>query len=124
MSADNYIVIYYEPDGKYRGYMGFASQDYGPGEMQSKPPLWEASTMHEACEKADGEVVLEYGYHFESYGPDDQGAGDEWRKRYVRLRDEYVFHGGEGPSDVLNRIGKTIDAIEAEICYPSPSGKE
>lgn len=56
MSADNYIAIYEDPDGKWRGYMAFASDDRV---NRDGHPEFVADTEADAWRKAS-EVCTEY----------------------------------------------------------------
>ena len=62
MSADNYIGIWQGKDGKFRGYMLFASDD-APKREPKKTPLFEVKTMRHAVLIAQQEMT-EYGYTF------------------------------------------------------------
>lgn len=64
MSADNYMVIFKDPDGKYRGYICSASIEYqNYEEMREGKPDFEVNTIEEAIQKAQEEYT-EYGYEF------------------------------------------------------------
>ena len=58
MSADNYLVIIKELDGKFRAYMQFASDET----EQFERVAFVANTLEEAIKLAQEEEVLEYGY--------------------------------------------------------------
>ena len=53
MSADNYITIRKEADGKFHGYMQFASDD----EEQYERTFFEAGSIEEAIHKAQSEYT-------------------------------------------------------------------
>lgn len=68
MSADNYIAVYKGQDGKFRGYMKFASDDevdYDgvPFEPAEHLAQFTVSTVEQAIIAAQG-IYTEYGYHF------------------------------------------------------------
>ncbi len=63
MSADNYLAIFHDPDGKYRAYMGFASDDRPDEELRKGRMTFCAETLEKAIEFAQ-EEFLEHGYHF------------------------------------------------------------
>ena len=64
MSADDYIVIVKDKDGKFRGYRRQAPDN----ERENMPEVWEvacfvADTAEEAIRVAQ-EIDTEYGYRF------------------------------------------------------------
>ncbi len=63
MSADNYLRIFLCDDGKYRGYMGCASNDETDDELRRKKPMFVADSKDQARDMADMDYY-EYGYSF------------------------------------------------------------
>jgi hypothetical protein len=70
MSADNFIAIFKGVDGRYRGYMGFASDrmyadddEQYLAHLQTGRACFDVATAEEANNAADGEY-LEYGHFF------------------------------------------------------------
>lgn len=65
MSADNYIVVAKGDDQKFRGYMGFASDEIDDSELvKYGRPRWEADSREQAVVNCESETLLEYGYRF------------------------------------------------------------
>lgn len=64
MSADNFIRIFQDEDGKFRGYMGSPSNEMPDEQLRKRRPVFVANSREQACEFAEDEAVLEYGYHF------------------------------------------------------------
>ena len=64
MSADNYVAIVKEKNGKYRGYDLSASADYnGLKDIRKQHHFFEVTSIKKAIKKAQG-WGSEYGYHF------------------------------------------------------------
>ena len=63
MSMDNYVAIIEQPDGTFRGYTGFASNDVSDEQLQENTPNFCAAGVREAIEMAQ-EIETEYGYYF------------------------------------------------------------
>ncbi len=71
MSADNYVVISRGPDGKFRGYMGFASDEVSDEDLiKAGNHIFEADTVMDAV-SAVSQEYLEYGWRF--VGDDNLG---------------------------------------------------
>jgi hypothetical protein len=65
MSADNYLAIRKEKDGKFRAYDLSASCHYN--DKMCKHSVFEANTIEEAVRKAQQycwDNIVEYGYNF------------------------------------------------------------
>jgi hypothetical protein len=63
MSADNFIYIDRSPDGQFRGYMGFASDENTHESLCRKHTEFEVGTLPAALRAAEA-IYTEYGVSF------------------------------------------------------------
>src|SRR3990167_3456388 len=81
MSANNFIKLFKEEDGKYRGYMGFASED----DFEKGNPLFEVDDPA-AAEILAGNEYTEYGWHWANWTPAQEITS--LKQEAEKLRDE------------------------------------
>ena len=115
MSADNYYVIFKEEDGKFRGYMGFASMEETDEEVRkgSPHPISEAETPEEAARIAITEGS-EYGFHFANYSPYTEFAELKTKVRGIKKELELIKkHYREKPYLIEDMLTQLISDIES-----------
>lgn len=116
MSADNYYVIFKEDDGKFRGYMGFASMQETDEEVRkgSRHPMFEARTPNEAAAKAIQEGS-EYGFHFANWSPhtefDELKAKVRGIKKELELIKQQCRDKPHSIEDMLTQLISDIEII-------------
>lgn len=78
VSADNYLAVWKSPDGKYRGYMRFASGDEDTQVVEpvgTARPIFVADTLEKmiSCVKhEERKCYYEYGVSFMNFGDEEQ----------------------------------------------------
>jgi hypothetical protein len=121
VSADNYIVIFHDPDGKFRGYMGFMSDIVPDEALRDHQPRFEVDTR-EAAEDESDRQQCEYGFYFYDRAASEREADERyraWRQEAWHLATRLRRLRGQAPADVagvmkvLEDEAKVATAVKA-----------